>query len=165
VLYLFDANVLITANNTYYPLDQIPEFWSWIGYQGTLGNIKLPLEILEEVLAGKKEGDPLLDWMKDHRDVLLFGEKVDSVIVQTVVAAGYAPDLTDDQVEEIGRDPFLIAYAMAGNERCVVTTEVSAPSKQRQNRRVPDVCNTFGVTCHNPFYVYRTLGFHTAWKP
>jgi hypothetical protein len=54
---------------------------------------------------------------------------------------------------------------MAAKERCVVTTKVSAPSKKRQNRRVPDVCNTFGITCHNPFQVNRLLGFHTAWKP
>ena len=27
MLYLLDANVLITANLTYYPLDQVPEFW------------------------------------------------------------------------------------------------------------------------------------------
>ena len=154
MLYLFDANVLITASTTYYPLDQIPEFWSWIEHQGMIGNVKMPLEILEEVLAGKKEGDPLLAWVKDHRDVLLLAEDVDAAIVQTVVENGYAPDLTDDQLEEIGRDPFLIAYAMAGNERCVVTVEVSAPSKQRQNRRVPDVCNTFGVTCYNPFQAY-----------
>jgi hypothetical protein len=25
VLYLFDANLLITASNTYYPIDQVPE--------------------------------------------------------------------------------------------------------------------------------------------
>jgi hypothetical protein len=44
VLYLFDANVLITAGNTYYPIDQVPEFWEWLHYQGMAGNIKLPLE-------------------------------------------------------------------------------------------------------------------------
>ncbi|MGA2116878.1 MAG: DUF4411 family protein [Bryobacteraceae bacterium] len=49
-------------------------------------------------------------------------------------------------------------------ERCVVTVEVSSPSKKRQNRKVPDVCNHFGVNCQNPFQVYRSLGFSTAWK-
>jgi len=68
LLYLFDANVLITAKNTYYPIDQIPEYWEWIQFQGSAGNIKLPL-----------------------------------------------------------------------------TTEVSAPSKKRQNRRIPDVCATLGL--------------------
>ncbi len=30
MLYLFDANVLITASNTYYPIDQVPEYWAWL---------------------------------------------------------------------------------------------------------------------------------------
>jgi hypothetical protein len=59
LLYLFDANVLITAKNTYYPIDQIPEYWEWLQFQGSAGNIKLPLEIMEEILAGKSD-DPLL---------------------------------------------------------------------------------------------------------
>jgi hypothetical protein len=103
--------------------------------------------------------------MNSNKEVLLFDEAVDATIVQTVVNQGYAPDLTDDELETVGRDPFLIAYALAGTNRCVVTTEVSSPGKKRQNRKIPDVCKTFGVTCHNPFTVYRNLGFHTQWQP
>lgn len=165
MLFLFDANVLITASNIYYPLDQIPEFWSSIEHQGIMWNIKLPLEILEEVLAGTKKGDPLLDWMNGHKDCLRLHEPVDPAGVQHVVAHGYAPDLTDVDIEALGRDPFLIAYALAGTGRCVVTTEVSKPGKIRQNRKVPDVCDALGVTCYNPFQAYRALGFRTAWKP
>ena len=51
MVYLFDANVLITAHKSYYPIDQVPEFWSWLQYQGKIGQIKLPLEIMEEVLV------------------------------------------------------------------------------------------------------------------
>jgi hypothetical protein len=113
VLYLFDANVLITASNTYYPIDQVPEFWEWLQFQGQAGKIKLPLEIMEEILAGKKDDDPLLTWMKDaaNKAALLLDEAVDADLVNTVVEKGYATDLTDDQLEEIGRDPFLVAYS------------------------------------------------------
>ena len=165
MLHLFDANVLITASNTYYPIDQIPEFWDWIAHQATDGLIKLPVEILDEVLAGSKKEDPLLAWIIDHKEFLRLKEAVDPALVNKVVTEGYAPDLTDDELEEIGRDPFLIAYALAApKDRCVVTVEVSAPGKQRQNRRVPDVCNTFGISCQNPFQAYRSLGFSTGWK-
>jgi hypothetical protein len=166
VLHLFDANVLITASNTYYPLDRIPEFWEWVRYQAVNGMVKLPVEILDEVLAGSKNDDPLLDWIKAHKDVLRLDEAVNPGFVQRVVANGYAPDLTDDELIEIGQDPFLIGYALVDPaERCVVTVEVSAPSKQRQNRRIPDVCTAVGVTCQNPFQAYRALGFSTGWKP
>jgi hypothetical protein len=166
VLYLFDANVLITASNTYYAIDQIPEFWDWLQFQGKAGNIKLPIEIMEEILAGKRDDDPLLAWMKDpaNKSALLLNEAVNGDLVNTVTEKGYADDLTDDQLEEIGRDPFLVAYAISGADRCVVTREVSAPSKKRQNRRLPDVCGTFGVTWCDPFKVNRELGFKTGWK-
>jgi hypothetical protein len=164
-VFLFDANVLITASNLYYPLDQIPEFWEWIDYQATNGHIKLPFEIINEVLAGGKNEDLLLDWMIDHKDELTLKEKVDPALANKVVVEGYAPDLRDDELIEIGQDPFLIAYALAKPaERCVVTVEISSPSRKRQNRKIPDVCQQFGVQCQNPFQAYRALGFKTGWK-
>jgi hypothetical protein len=168
VLYLLDANVLITANSTYYPLDQIPEFWSWLYYQATTGRVKIPLEIMDEIKAGRKDADPLLDWISvsEIEDALVLGEPVDAGLVQRVVSEGYAPDLSDDEVEKIGRDPFLIAYALADPAgRTVVTVEGSRPSAIRQNRRVPDVCQTMGVLSCGPFALNKELGFRTGWKP
>jgi Domain of unknown function (DUF4411) len=172
VLHLFDANVLITANSTYYAIDQVSEYWDWLQYQAEKGNIKVPAEIMDEILAGqntrkgKKNEDLLLLWIKqtDTRKALLLDEKIDAKLVTEVLEQGYAPDPTDTDIEEIGRDPFLVAYAISGPDRCVVTTETSAPKKQRQNRKLPDVCETFGVKCYAPFKVNRDLGFKTDWK-
>jgi hypothetical protein len=47
VLYLLDANILITAANTYYGISRIPEFWSWLGHQAASGRIKIPIEMYE----------------------------------------------------------------------------------------------------------------------
>ena len=167
MLYLLDANVLITANSTYYPIDQIPEFWSWVHYQATSNRIKIPREIMEEIKAGRKDDDPLLDWIStvEIEAALILDEAVDVALVQHVVSTGYAPDLSDDEVEKIGRDPFLIAYALvAPVDRRVVTTEVSRPSTQRHNRKVPDVCQALGVMSCGPFALNKALGFRTGWK-
>ena len=167
MLYLLDANVLITASNSYYPIDQVPEFWSWLQYQAASGFVKIPLEVMEEIRAGRQDNDPLLDWISqdDNADALLLEEAIDGPLVQQVVVNGYAPDLTDDEVEKIGRDPFLIAYALSNPpDRYVVTTEVSRPSAQRQNRKIPDVCRAVGVQCGGPFTLNRNLGFHTGWR-
>ena len=166
MLYLLDANTLITASNSYYPLDQVPEFWSWLQQQAFDGHIKIPQELMEEIEEGRDD-DPLKIWISndENKNVLLLDEAVDAALVQQVVTTGYAPDLTDDEVEKIGRDPFLIAYALANiAERCVVTTEVSRPSARRQNRKVPDVCAAVGVRCVGPFALNRDLGFRTAWR-
>jgi hypothetical protein len=130
MLYLADANVLITANNLYYPIDRVPEYWNWLAYMGSQGHVKMPFEIFEEVRDGPKdaEKDLLFAWLQDdaNKKALLLDEKVDPGLVQKVIAEGYAPDLTDDEVEQIGRDPFLIADALWAKERCVVTVRASA---------------------------------------
>ena len=86
MLYLLDANVLITANSTYYPLDQIPEFWSWLHHQAISDRIKIPREIMEEIKAGRKDNDPLLDWIctAEIEAALLLDEVVDVALVQLV---------------------------------------------------------------------------------
>lgn len=172
MLHLFDANVLITANNTYLAIDQVGEYWDWIQYQGEIGNIKIPAEIMEEILAGKntkkgqKNEDLLLPWIKQPhvKKALLLDEKVDPALVAETISKGYAPDLKDTELEVIGRDPFIVAYARAKSNRCVVSVETSAPSKKRQNRKVPDVCNTFNIACYQPYEINRALGFKTNWK-
>jgi len=170
VIYLLDANVLITAHNQYYPINRIPEFWAWLRHMGEAGVIKTPVEIYEEILDGGKDEDKdlLLAWCKieENKAALLFDEEPDQRLVSQVIEQGYADNLTDDELEQIGRDPFLIAYALVSPEnRTVVTTEVSRPGKQRQNRKVPDVCAVFGVNCRNTFQLLQTLEFTTGWKP
>ena len=44
-MYLLDANALISANNDFYPLDRIPQFWEWLVEKGSSGDIRIPREI------------------------------------------------------------------------------------------------------------------------
>jgi hypothetical protein len=110
MLYLLDSSTLITANNKYYALDTVPEFWDWLVHKATSGRVKMPIEMLEEIKDGPKDGerDLLFAWIQveANRKALLLDEDVDMVLVQQVVEKGYAPDLTDDEIDVIGRDPF-----------------------------------------------------------
>jgi Domain of unknown function (DUF4411) len=139
-------------------------------HKGNAGDLTMPLENYEEVKEGgtDEEKDLLFGWIKQEevKAAIIFDEKVDADLVARVINEGYATDLTEDEVLQIGRDPFLIAYALASPaDRCVVTTEVSAPSKLRQNRRIPDVCTTMGIDCCDTFAMMKALGFKTGWKP
>ena len=64
MLYLVDANVLITAHNDYYPIDSVPEFWGWLEFQAEAGFIKMPVETYEEIKLGGKDAqkDMLYKW-------------------------------------------------------------------------------------------------------
>lgn len=165
MLYLLDANVLIDANRDYYPISRVQEFWDWLVYMGEQGRVKIPIEVYEEIKEGNDKDD-LAIWTKKNKTetALLFNEEVDVSLVSKVTDEGYAADLTDDEVEEIGRDPFLIAYALvSSDDRCVVTTERSKPKRQRANRHVPDVCNDFGIKYCDTFEFVRELNFSTKW--
>lgn len=161
MLYLLDANVLIRAHEDYYPIDRVPQFWEWLLIYATAGSIKLPYEIHAEIANSK--GD-LHDWVTDSSNAkkLILDAHADPDDLNKVLADGYAPDLNDSEIEKVGRDPFLVAYALPfGADVTVVTKEVSAPSKQRANRKVPDVCAAVGVQCIKDFDLYRALDFRT----
>lgn len=164
MIYLLDANVLIDANRDYYATDRVPEFWEWLVHQGQADSVKIPIEIYEEIKDGD---DQLAVWAKDDgvEDALLLDEAADPALVSQVTEQGYAADLTDDEIVKVGRDPFLISYALsAPADRTIVTTEVSKPRRQRANRHIPDVCGTFGIRCCNTFEFVRELNFSTNWQ-
>lgn len=159
MIYLIDANVLIDANRDYYPIDRVPHFWDWLKAMATAGSVLVPLEIYEEVAIGN---DAVAQWLTQQgiKDMLVLLEDADPAVVARVITEGYADDLSDDEVERIGRDPFLIAAALMDSaNRTVVTTEGSRPNRQRANRHVPDVCGTFGLPCCNTFQMLRDLDF------
>lgn len=165
-MYLLDASVLITAHSLYYPVDRVPEYWEWLRHVASAGSVKMPLEVFEEVTEGpENEKDLVYAWLQEEatQKALLLDAEVETDLVRRITTEGYAADLTDDEVEQIGRDPFLIAHGMRGGH-CIVTAEVSKPSKRRQNRRVPDVCDSFGVQWCDPHRFNRDLRFSTSWK-
>ena len=158
MLYLLDANVLIRAHEDYYPIDRIPPFWDWLLQQAVEGHAKMPFEIFDEIASGK---GPLRDWIvrTQVRTDLILGEEVDQTTFNHVLNTAYAIDLTDVELEEAGRDPFLVAYGLMGPNRVVVTKEVSKPSKQRGRRQLPDACKDVGVRCTTDFKFYKERDF------
>jgi hypothetical protein len=157
VLYLLDANVLIRAHEDYYPIDRVPQFWEWLIAEANAGRIKMPLEIHDEIAISN---GPLKDWIvdRDVKEALILDEEVDAALFNRVLDEAYGAGLTEAEMEEIGRDPFLAAYSI-GQERAVVTKEVSRPSKLRARRKLPDVCTQFAVPWMNDFALYRVLNF------
>lgn len=170
MLYLLDANTLINAKRDYYQFNRVPEFWNWLVHQGELGNIKIPIEIYEEFKDTKdKDGrkDELAEWAErlDVKSSLLLNEEPKAEFVSKVLYEGYTSNPTDEDLEKVGKDPFLIAYALVfQEERCVVTAEVSKPKRKGANRHVPDVCDSFGIKHCNIFRLISDLDFKTNWK-
>lgn len=158
MLYLLDANCFIGASQMYYPLDRVPEYWEWVLVEAQAGHIKLPQETYEEVANGH---DEISDWAKANKDQLLLDEVVDGGKVTVVIETGYAPDLSEAEIEKLGKDPILISYGYRNGERTIVSKEVSSPAKTRANRKVPDVCAGLAMACIDDFQLIKLLDFRT----
>lgn len=164
MLYLLDANVLIDANRDYYPMGRVPEFWEWLVREGEAGRVKIPVEIFEEVKEGT---DDLAVWIKEERvkEALILNVEADTELVSRAVENGYAADLTDDEILQIGRDPFLLGYALSDPaNHCIVTTEVSKPTKQRARKHLPNSAASLGLNTCNTFQMIQRLDFRTNWR-
>ena len=122
-----------------------------------MGQVKIPREIYEEVTVGN---DAVAKWLRENATAMLLEEAVSPQMSARVIEEGYAPDLTDDEIETVGKDPFLIAYALADPaERVVVSNEGSKPGRIRANRHVPDVCRDFDIRPINVYSLIRELDF------
>ena len=167
MLYLLDANTLIDAKRDYYPMQRVPEFWDWLIHHGKAGNIKIPVEVYEEfadAADASGEKDELATWAETEQTkmAMIFAEEANLDSVSQVTYTGYLQNPTDEEVLRIGRDPFLISYALEDKQnRCIVTTEASKPGRKGANRHVPDVCKELGVRCINTFSLTRELNFST----
>lgn len=162
MVYLIDASTLITAHNTYYALHRVPEFWEWLRHHGVAGVIKIPSAIYAEVEDGT---DALASWMaeKESKDALLLDEVPELAHVQAVTAL-YGNNLSEEEIETIGKDPFLVAAALVEpNDRVVVTAEVSKATRQGANRHIPDICDDAGVQWCSPVEFLNALDFSTGW--
>lgn len=158
MLFLLDSNVLIRAHGDYYPLDRVPQFWDWLTAEAKAGRAKMPFEIYDEIAAST---GPLREWITSSlvENSLVLDEEVDFKIFNHVLDNAYAPDLTENELEEAGRDPFLVAYGLMGPDRVVVTKETSSPSKKRGRRKVPDACKIMKILWMTDFRFYRENNF------
>ena len=161
MLYLLDANVLIRAHEDYYPLDRVPQFWQWLEQQAAADRIKMPFEIHNEIAVST---GPLKDWVCNQaiKEALILDEEADADLVERVLTEGYGDNLTDSDLERIGQDALLIAYALVAENRVIVTKETPRPRALRANRKIPDVCDALQVRWMRDFDLYRTLQFTTV---
>ena len=175
MLYLLDANVLITAHDEYYPIDRIPQFWDWIIENAKQNRIKVPFEMLAEVKAGQPTKDADLDedklfrWLAldDQERDLRYNTTANDELVNRVFIEGYElPQPSTDELRKIGKDPLLIAYAFAIQNSCIVTLESkqqnATETMKRHKRSIPFVCRRLGVRCIDTFDLIRELDFRIS---
>lgn len=141
-MFVVDASALIRSKNHHYQFARIPQFWRWLEHHVVAGTLKTPSEIFDEMI---KQDDELKEWVLNLKDQIIPADSdYDTNIPDVLDCYGGATNLSEADIEKIGKDPYLIACAIELGGT-VVTEEVSRPSAVGANRKIPDVCNELGV--------------------
>ncbi len=104
-LYLADTSLLITANDSYYPIDRIPQYWDWLAEQARAGLLKIPQEIMNEITPSH---DGFRRWLKNNKANLLLDKSVGYHSALPMILKHYGDDLTEVEVMKVGKDPLYL---------------------------------------------------------
>jgi hypothetical protein len=152
-----DANVLITAAEGPFRFSINPGFWSFIDQQIASGTIRSPKMVYDEIVRNLEDTDELTKWIKNRRQSGFFVASNAAVQVEVGKIANYAiANHPQRHAAEFlrGADPWLIAHAIE-SKGIVVTFETRQVGAQRV--KIPNVCDTFGVKCSNPYDMLEEL--------
>ena len=164
--YVVDANVLMEAHRRYYRFTVCPGFWDCMAWQHKQGVVCSIDRVKSEIEAGK---DKLAQWVKKDCPKTFFYATTDpkvstwygEIIAWVQAQTRYTP-AAKSQFASVA-DGWLIAYARE-NGLSVVTHEVPAP-ESRNDVKIPDVCDAFGVPFMDVFDMLEKLRSKFTWKP
>ena len=156
--YVLDANVLITASQTYYHFDVCPGFWKALITAHESGRVVSIDKVRDEVTP---KNDELKEWATVAVPGTFF-KKTDDIAVfrtfgdmQTGVLS--QPQFTPTAKTEFATvaDGWVMAYAKANDLIVVTHEEFAADAKKKVP--MPNVCVEFGVDYVNTFEMLRDL--------
>ena len=159
MLYIFDTNILLEANNRYYGLDFAPGFWEFVEKEAKKTTLKSNDMVLAELI---RVGDSVSDWVEERRDEIFDISSEEEEIQQYFSdIANYVnahPVYSEAEKARFlsGADGWLIA-ACKHLDATLVTHEVSVPNNSTKVK-IPNIAHQFGVDTINTFDMIRSLG-------
>ena len=156
-MYLFDADVLIQAKNTYYAFDICPGFWDFLERECNGGEIRSIRQVRLELEAGT---DELARWARAKGSAFFLEPTAAAVAAMLqVVAWANAGPFTDTAKREFlaKADSFLVAQAL-GDDHTVVTNESPNGQGQISKIKIPTACAALGVPVERSVPVLRARG-------
>ena len=165
--FLVDADVFIAAKNRYYAFDICPGFWNGLVHHARNGTARSIDRVKSELLAGRDTED-LVQWVKNDLPAGFFldtnAEDVLAAYAEVMLWVQQRPQYVDSAKAKFATeaDGWLVAYA-ASRDGVVVTNEQPRPDS-RNRILLPDVCDQFGVTYRDTFFLLRQLGIRLGWE-
>ncbi len=161
-IFVLDANVFISAKNSYYPFDIVPAFWNGLIRFSAEGRVHSIDRIKKQLEDGN---DELADWIKAGNMAEAFANSGTSEVVKAyeeiVNWVQRNSQFTPPAKEAFATDPdgWLVAYVKASHGTVLVTQEVYKPG-MKWKVPIPNICNAFGIKYTDTFAMLRELGFN-----
>ena len=148
MVYLLDANVLISAKNLHYGFDFCPAFWDWLIWENAKGHV-CSIEKVEDEVMGM--GDELSEWAGERGESFFL--RPDERLFPSLAAVSIWANSRDYDPAAVstflqGADYYLVAYAHAYGHT-VVTHE--RPSNSVRKIKIPDACIGLRIKCMTPY--------------
>lgn len=165
--YVVDSDVFITAKNRYYAFDLCPGCWKSVIRRHRDGRVCSIDRVKGELLSGRKTED-LVVCTKDKVPNNLFegvdDEAVTAKYAEIMLWAQRHAQFTDAAKAKFatGADGWLVAFAIV-HRAIVVTNERPAP-ECKNDIKLPDVCEQFGVEYRDTFRMVRDLAVRFEWE-
>jgi hypothetical protein len=156
--YVLDANVFITAHQSYYAFDFCPGFWQALIRGHGAKRVYSIDRVRDELVSG---GDRLTDWVQNEAPETLFKLTADKKVIDAygdmINWVQAEAQFTADAKAEFAAvaDGWVVAYAKA-NGLVVVTHEEYAPEAKRKVP-IPNLCLEFTVDYCNTYAMLRDL--------
>ena len=165
--YLIDADVLITAKNSYYAFGICPGFWKSLLHGHSHGHLHSIDRVRQELLRGRRDED-LVQWVRDSvpSEFFLASDGGESVAAygRIILWATNNPQYQDAAKTRFasGADGWLVAHGIVTG-KTIVTNEQTRPGS-RNAIKLPDVCKHFNVQVEDTFSMLHRLGvqYHYA---
>ncbi len=153
MVYLLDADVLISAKNLHYGFDFCPAFWKWLLVAHRKGRVFSVEAVRKELL---KQQDVLARWVRwlprgfFKKPTATTNRALRRVAGWIQQHPRYSPAAKNTFLGTA--DYYLVAQALAGGH-VVVTHE--RPQQSVHRVKIPDVCAGVGVRYLSPFDMLR----------
>lgn len=147
-MYIIDSNILIESKNKHFKIQPMHEFWDWMVSLGERDIVKIPEKVYSEL---HKANDELYLWMKEHKEKFYIpddGAITNLKKVLEIYELLYKNDISDEMLESMQADPYIISHAITNNG-IVVSNEFHKEKIIRSIKgiKIPTVCEMLGVKC------------------
>jgi hypothetical protein len=159
-VYVVDSNFFIQAHRIIYPLDIAVSFWEKVSYLAQEGLIISIDKVKNEIY---QNDDELKVWCESNLPEDFFKDTSELIPEYSQVANWaisksdhYLPKALDEFLDADEADAWLVAYGL--KHSCPITTYEKSQREMKRKIKIPEPCDTLGVTYVDTIEMFRQLG-------